>query len=133
MDGAAAAFLISTAVIGGVTSGVNDAVNGNKIRKGICATNKQIDTVTKAYNALLAAQEQDIQNLQTEFEQGIEQLAGEKANLKTLRENYAKSRYQMIIASILFVVSIIISFLFKQFGVFNLVYESIFGVPKQTK
>lgn len=130
---AAAAFLIGTAVIGGVTSGVNDAVNGNKIRKGICATNKQIDTVTKAYNALLAAQEQDIQNLQTEFEQGIEQLAAEKATLKTLRENYAKSRNQMIIASILFVVSIIISFLFKQFGVFNLVYESIFGVPKQTK
>lgn len=130
---AAAAFLIGTAVIGGVTSGVNDAVNGNKIRKGICATNKQIDTVTKAYNALLAAQEQDIQNLQTEFEQGIEQLASEKATLKTLRENYAKSRNQMIIASILFVVSIIISFLFKQFGVFNLIYESIFGAQKQTK
>lgn len=130
---AAAAFLIGTAVIGGVTSGVNDAVNGNKIRKGICATNKQIDTVTKAYNALLKSQEQDIQNLQTEFEQGIEQLAAEKATLKTLRENYAKSRNQMIIASIFFVVSIVISFLFKQFGVFNLVYESIFGIPKQIK
>jgi hypothetical protein len=130
---AAAAFLIGTAVIGGVTSGVNDAVNGNKIRKGICATNKQIDTVTKAYNALLNSQEQDIQTLQTEFEQGIEQLAAEKETLKTLRENYAKSRNQMIIASILFVVSIIISFLFKQFGFFNLVYESIFGAPKQIK
>lgn len=130
---AAAAFLIGTAVIGGVTSGVNDAVNGNKIRKGICATNKQIDAVTKAYNALLNSQEQDIQNLQTEFEQGIEQLAAEKATLKTLRENYVKSRNQMIIASILFVVSIIISFLFKQFDIFNLVYESIFGTPKQIK
>ena len=130
---AAAAFMIGTALIGGITSGVNDAVNGNKIRKGICATNKQINTVTKAYNALLSAQEQDIQDLQTEFEQGIEQLAAEKATLKTLRENYAKSRNQMIIASILFVVSIIISFLFKQFGVFNLIYESIFGTQKQTK
>jgi len=130
---AAAAFLIGTAVIGGVTSGVNDAVNGNKIRKGICATNKQIDTVTKAYNALLSSQEQDIQTLQTEFEQGIEQLASEKATLKTLRENYAKSKNQMIIASILFVVSIIISFLFKQFGFFDLVYDSIFGAPKKIK
>ena len=128
-----AAVMIGTALIGGVTSGVNDAVNGNKIRKGICATNKQIDTVTKAYKALINSQEEDIQNLQTEFEQGIEQLAAEKANLKTLRENYAKSRNQMIIASILFVVSIIISFLFKQFGVFNLVYDSIFGAPKQIK
>lgn len=130
---AAAAFMIGTALIGGITSGVNDAVNGNKIRKGICATNKQIDTVTKAYNSLLSAQEQDIQDLQTEFEQGIEQLAAEKATLKTLRENYAKSRNQMIIASILFVVSIIVSFLFKQFGIFNLIYESIFGTQKQTK
>ena len=129
----AAAFLIGTAVIGGVTSGVNDAVNGNKIRKGICATNKQIDTVTKAYNALLNSQEQDIQTLQTEFEQGIEQLAAEKATLKTLRENYAKSRNQMIIASILFVVSIIVSFLFKKFGFFDLIYESIFGAQKKIK
>lgn len=126
----AAAFMIGTAVIGGATSGVNDAVNGNKIRKGICATNKQIDKVSKAYNKLLASQEQDIQNLQTEFEQGIEQLAAEKATLKTLRENYAKSRNQMIIASILFVVSIIVSFLFKEFGVFDLIYSSIFGVSK---
>lgn len=126
----ATAFMIGTAVIGGVTSGVNDAVNGNKIRKGICATNKQIDKVSKAYNKLLASQEQDIQNLQTEFEQGIEQLAAEKATLKTLRENYAKSRNQMIIASILFVVSIIVSFLFKEFGVFDLIYSSIFGVSK---
>jgi hypothetical protein len=125
-----AAFLIVTAVIGGVTSGINDAVNGNKIRKGICATNKQINTVTKAYNALLSAQEQDIQTLQTEFEQGIEQLAAEKATLKTLRENYAKSRNQMIIASILFVVSIIISFMFKEFGFFDLVYNAIFGTGK---
>lgn len=127
------AMFIGTAVIGGVTSGINDAVNGNKIRKGICATNKQIDTVSKAYNALLAAQDQDIQTLQTEFEQSIEQLATEKATLKTLRENYAKSRNQMIIASILFVVSIIVSFLFKRLGFFNLVYDSIFGVPKQIK
>ena len=68
--------------------------------------------------------------MQTEFEQGIEQLAAEKATLKTLRENYAKSRNQMIIASILFVVSIIVSFLFKEFGVFDLIYSSIFGVSK---
>ena len=44
-----------------------------------------------------------------------------------------KSRNQMIIASILFVVSIIVSFLFKRLGFFNLVYDSIFGVPKQIK
>ena len=129
----AAAFLIGTAAIGGLHSGINDAMNGNKIRKGICATNKQIDTVSKAYQALLNSQEQDIMNLQTEFEQSIEQLAAEKETLITLRENYAKSRNQMIIASILFVVSIIISFLFKQFNIFNLVYDSIFGSPKQIK
>ena len=128
-----AAFFIGTALIGGITSGFNDAANGNKIRKGICNTNKKIDTVSKAYNALLAAQEQDIQTLQTEFEEGIEQLSAEKATLITLRTNYAKSRNQMIIASILFVVSIIVSFLFKQFEVFDLVYDSIFGTPKQIK
>lgn len=130
---AGAALLIGTAAIGGLHSGINDGMNGNKIRKGICATNKQIHSVSKAYNALLKSQEDDIQHLQTEFEEAIEQLAAEKAILKTLRENYAKSRNQMIIASILFVVSIIVSFLFKQFGVFNLVYESIFGAPKQVK
>jgi hypothetical protein len=128
-----ATFLIVTALIGGISSGLNDAVNGNKIRKGICATNKQIDTVTKSYNKLLSSQEQDIQTLQTEFEQGIEQLSAQKATLKTLRENYAKSRNQMIIASILFVVSIIVSFLFKEFGLFDLIFNSIFGSPKKIK
>ena len=128
-----ATFLIVTALIGGISSGLNDAVNGNKIRKGICATNKQIDTVTKSYNKLLSSQEQDIQTLQTEFEQGIEQLSAQKATLKTLRENYAKSRNQMIIASILFVVSIIVSFSFKEFGLFDLIFNSIFGSPKKIK
>ena len=128
-----ATFLIVTALIGGISSGLNDAVNGNKIRKGICATNKQIDTVTKSYNKLLSSQEQDIQTLQTEFEEGIEQLSAQKATLKTLRENYAKSRNQMIIASILFVVSIIVSFLFKEFGLFDLIFNSIFGSPKKIK
>jgi len=129
-----AGLFIAMGLIGGITSGVNDAVNGNKIRKGICATNKQIDNVTKAYNSLLSAQEQDIQSLQTEFEQSIEQLAAEKETLKTLRVNYAKSRNQMIISSILFVVSIIVSFLFKKFGFFDLVYNAIFGgKPKQIK
>ena len=124
---AGAAFLLGTTIIGGLHSGINAGMNGNKIRKGICNTNKQIDTVTQAYNALLNSQEQDIQTLQTEFEQGIEQLAAEKATLVTLRENYAKSKNQMIISSILFIVSIIISFLFKRLGFFNLVYEAIFG------
>ena len=120
-------LLIGTAGIGGLHSGINSGMNGNKIRKGICATNKQIHAVSKAYNALLKSQEDDLQHLQTEFEQAIEQLAAEKATLKTLRENYAKSKNQMIISSILFVVSIIISFLFKRLGFFNLVYEAIFG------
>jgi len=128
----AAAFLIGTAAIGGITSGVNDAVNGNKIRRGICATNKQITTVTNAYNSLLSSQEEDIQNLQTEFEQSIEELSSQKETLQTLRTNYAKSRNQMIIASILFIVSIIVSFLFKRFGFFDLVYSAIFGKKAKT-
>lgn len=124
------AFLIATAGIGGITSGVNDAVNGNKIRRGICATNKQINKVSKAYDALLNSQEKDIQTLRTEFEQGIEQLTAEKATLKTLRENYARSRNQMIISSILFITSIVVSFMFKEFGFFDLVYYAIFGTSK---
>lgn len=122
--------MIAIALIGGLTSGVNDATNGNKIRKGICATNKQIKNVTDAYNNLLSSQETDIQDLQQEFESNIQKLAAEKATLTTLRENYAKSRNQMIIASILFIVSIIVSILFKKFGFFDLVYNAIFGTGK---
>lgn len=129
----AAAFLVGTAVIGGVHSGINNAMNGNKIRQGICNTNKQIDTVSKAYDALLSSQDAEIETLQSTFTTAIRNLATEKAILTTLRDNYAKSRNQMIIASILFVTSIIVSFLFKEFGFFNLVYDSIFGSPKQIK
>lgn len=124
------AILLFITAIGGITSGINDGVNGNKIRQGICDTNKQIDTVTKAYDALLGAQEQDILTLQTEFEQGIEKLAAGKETLKILRENYAKSRNQMIISSILFIVSILVAFLFKEFRFYDLVYNAIFGTGK---
>jgi hypothetical protein len=125
-----AAAMIVIAGIGGITSGVNDAVNGNKIRQGICATNKQIHSVTESYNKLLSSQETDIQTLQQEFESNIQQLASQKDTLKTLRENFANSKNQMIIASILFVVSIIVSFLFKKFGLFDMVYSVVFGSGK---
>lgn len=125
-----ASILIATSVIGGVISGFTDAKTGNTLRKSICAVNEATASVTAAYQNLLLQQEGDISTLQSELEDSIDQLASEKETLKVLRENYAKSRNQMVIASICFVVTIIISFLFKKFGVFDMIYEAIFGKQK---
>lgn len=127
---AMAALIVGGALIGGVATGISDAKSGNMLRQGICSTNQAIDTVTAAYNRLLSQEEDDISNLQTELSNSIDKLNNEKETLKMLRENYAKSRNQMVIASIIFITSIIISFIFKKAGFFDLLYESIYGKQK---
>lgn len=122
-----AAIMVGASVLGGVASGIADYRDGNKLRKSICSMDQSILSVTQNYNALLQQESNDIDTLQSNLQNSMDNLAVEKETLKVLRENYAKSKNQMVIASIIFVVTITISFLFKKLGFFDLIYESIFG------
>lgn len=102
--------MVALAGIGGITTGINDAANGNKIRKGICATNKQIASVSDTYKKLLTAEQEEIAQLKQDFMDNLQQLHSEKEILKTLRTNYAQTKRTMTIASIIFILSIAAAF-----------------------
>lgn len=108
-----AAAMVVLAGIVGITTGINDAANGNKIRKGICNTNKQIATVSDKYNKLLTAEQGEIAQLRQDFMDNLQQLNSEKEILKTLRTNYAQTKTTMTIASIIFILSIAAAFGWK--------------------
>lgn len=108
-----ALVMVALAGIGGVTSGINDASTGNKLRKGICATNKQIASVSATYKKLLAAEQAELAQLKQDFMNNLQQLHSEKEILKTLRTNYAQTKRAMIIASIIFILSIASGFGWK--------------------
>ena len=117
-------FMVFT---GGLTGGIDDGINGNKLRKGICDTNKKISDVSDQYKKILGAQSEQLNDLKTEFLADLANLSSLKDTLQDLRANWIKTRTQMIIASVLFVTSILVAFIFKEFDVFQNIYKAIFG------
>lgn len=116
-----------TAGISGITNGIDDAVNGNKLRKSICAANKSINEASAAFKKLAAGEAEEEGKLQEMFQSNIEKIKEHHDDIKIARENFIKTRNTMIISSMLFIISIIISLAFKAFGVFDLVYKALFG------
>ena len=128
----AAAFLLEnflpiTAGISGITNGVDDAINGNKMRQSICDSNKTISTLKDTFGKLQQKEVEDKDELKQMFADHLLKIKQHTDDIKIAKKEFNKAKQTMIISSILFIISIIISLAFKVFGVFDLVYETLFG------
>lgn len=120
-------FLPISALLGAAANGTDDALKGNELRKGICDSNETIKTLTNTFSKLQQKEVKDKDELQQTFAEHLLKIKQHTDDIKIARKEFIVSRNTMIISAILFIISIIISLAFKVFGVFDLVYASLFG------
>ena len=122
------AFLLGgLAIINGAITGINDGTGGNKLRKAICNSTKTITTLNDNFNKILNSDYENVELLENMFTDNLQKIQEHNKEIAEAKKNFNISKNSMIIASMLFVISIVISLVFKKFGVFDLIYNSIFG------